>query len=65
MYLAQMLWCEREEPICAGLNKKLVKKEALRILKEEHGTGRVCRGMALCHEKITYNDIEIVEIPII
>jgi hypothetical protein len=38
MYLAQMQWCEREEPICVGSNKNKLKKESLRILKEVHGT---------------------------
>ena len=65
IYLAQMKWCEREEPICAGKNKKNVRKEALRILKEREGTGPVDRGMAMCSVKITYDDIEIVEIPVI
>jgi hypothetical protein len=63
IYLAQMKWCEREEPICAGTNKRKVAAEALRILKAEHGTGNVDRGQAMCSVKITANDIEIVVIP--
>jgi len=63
IYLAQMKWCEREEPICAGTNKRKVAAEALRILKAEHGNGPVSRGQAMCSAKITADDIEIVEIP--
>lgn len=63
IYLAQMKWCEREEPICAGTNKRAVAKEALRILKAEHGTGPVSRGMAMCSVKITADDVEIAKIP--
>ena len=58
-----MKWCEREEPICAGTNKRKVAAEALRLLKAEHGTGPVCRGQAMCSVKITADGIEIVEIP--
>jgi hypothetical protein len=63
IYLAQMKWCEREEPICAGTNKRKVSAEALRILKAEHGSGAINRGQAMCSVKITTDDIEIVEIP--
>lgn len=63
IYLAQMKWCEREEPICAGTNKKKVAAEALRRLKAEHGTGSVDRGQAMCSVKIAADDIEVVEIP--
>lgn len=62
MYLAQMQWCEREEPICVGSNKNKLKKETLRILKEVHGTGPVDRGMAGCSVPITGDDILIEEI---
>ncbi|MFY8063775.1 MAG: hypothetical protein ACOVN2_08725 [Usitatibacteraceae bacterium] len=58
-----MKWCEREEPICAGTNKRKVAAEALRLLKVEHGTGSVNRGQAVCSVKITADDVEIVEIP--
>lgn len=58
-----MKWCEREEPICAGTNKRKVSDEALRILKLEHGTGPVIRGYEMRSVKITADDIEIVEIP--
>ena len=64
IYLAQMQWCEREEPIIAGSNKRKLISEALKILKVEHGTGPVCRGAAMCSHPITANDIEIVEIPL-
>ena len=63
IYLAQMKWCEREEPICAGTNKRKVVAETLRILKAEHGTGPVNRGQAMCSVKITADDIELVKIP--
>ena len=63
IYLAQMQWCEREEPICAGTNKRKVAQAALRILKEEHGTGPVSRGLAMCSAPITMSDIAVVEIP--
>lgn len=63
IYLAQMKWCEREEPICAGTNKRKVASEALRILKAKHGTGPVSRGQAMCSIRITADDIEIVEVP--
>ena len=63
LYLAQMQWCEREEPICAGTDKRKLLTEALRRLKAEHGTGPVCRGRAMCEVPITANDIEIIPIP--
>ena len=58
-----MKWCEREEPICAGTNKRKIISEALRILKAEHGTDPVSRGQAMCSVKITADDIDVVEIP--
>lgn len=64
-YLAQMQWCEKNEPICIGTNKKKLKKEALRRLREEHGTGRVDRGQAMCQVKITYDDIKIEPIQLV
>jgi hypothetical protein len=63
IHVASMKWCEREEPICAGHNKKVVRSNALRLLKEEHGTGPVCRGQAMCSVKISHDDIEIITIP--
>lgn len=63
LYLAQMKWCEREEPICVGTNKRKLLSEALRTLKAEHGTGPVCRGQAMCHVPITADDVEIIPIP--
>jgi len=63
LYLAQMQWCEWEEPIVAGTNKRKLLSEALQILKAEHGTGSVDRGAAMCQIPITADDIEIVEIP--
>jgi hypothetical protein len=64
IYLAQMMWCEREEPIIAGTNKRKLISEALKILKAEHSTDPVCRGQAMCSLPITADDIEIIEIPI-
>jgi hypothetical protein len=63
IYLAQMMWCEREQPIVVGTNKRKLISEALKILKAEHGTGPVCRGQAMCALTITADDIEIVEVP--
>lgn len=63
MYLAQMKWSEREEPLCVGTNKKKLLSEALRMLKATHGDGPVSRGMAMCEVPITADDIEICEIP--
>jgi hypothetical protein len=63
IYLAQMQWCERDEPIIAGTNKRKVLSDALKILKKEHGTGSIDRGAALCQMPITADDVEIVEIP--
>jgi hypothetical protein len=65
IYLAKMQWCEEEELICAGTNKRKVAQAALRILKEEHGTGPVSRGLAMCSVPITMSDIAMVEIPLI
>jgi hypothetical protein len=65
IYLAQMMWCEAQEPICAGANKKRVAREAYRILKERYGDEHVSRGMAMCHAPITHNDIEVREIPLV
>ena len=58
-----MQWCEREQPIIAGTNKRKILSRALEILKAEHGTGPVDRGVAMCQIPITADDIEIVEIP--
>ena len=65
IYLAQMKWCETTEPICAGTNKKKLISKALKILKLEHGTGPVNRGMAMCNVPITADDIEIDRIPLL
>ena len=46
-YLASMQWCERNQPIILGTNKKKLLTAALKILKEEHGYGKVCRGQAM------------------
>ena len=63
IYLAQIMWCEREQTIVAGTNKRKLISEALKILKAEHGTEPVCRGQAMCALPITADDIEIVEVP--
>jgi len=65
LYLAQMKWCEREEPLCAGTNKAKVQREAIRIIKSEHGVGPVNRGAAMCSAPITAADIEIIVIPLV
>jgi hypothetical protein len=65
IYIAQMCWCENQVPVCAGTNKKRLVKEALRLLREEYGTGPVWRHGSLCSMPIVANDIDIVEIPIL
>jgi hypothetical protein len=65
MYLAEMKWSESEEPVCAGTNKRKVKKEAFRILRSKYGKESISRGSALCFAPIAYDDIEISKIPII
>lgn len=63
IYIALMKWAEREEPICAGTNRRQVAAEALRRLKVVHGTGPVCRGQAMCSMLLTAADIRVVAIP--
>lgn len=63
IHLALMKWCERDEPVCAGRNRRKVESAALRMLKAEHGSGPVDRGQAMCSLRITRRDIEIVELP--
>lgn len=63
IYLAQMQWCEREEPIIAGTSKRKVLRAALKILKKEYGKGAIDRGGAMCQVPITADDVEIVELP--
>ena len=63
VYLAQMKWCEWEEPVCVGTNKRKVMQTALHMLKKEYGTGRVCRGQAMCSVPITMSDVEVVVLP--
>ena len=65
IYLAQMNWSGALEPVCGGTNKRRVMREALRLLKAEHGTGSVSRGAAMCSLPITQSDIEIVTVPIV
>lgn len=65
IYLAQMKWCEREEPVCAGTNQKEVAQKALKMLRDEYGVGPIPRGMAMCSVPITMDDIEVVKIPVI
>lgn len=65
LYLAQMKWCEWEQPVCIGRNKQKVARAALKILKQENGEGPVNRGAAMCSAPITIDDIEILEIPVI
>lgn len=63
LYLASMMWCEREEPIIVGHNKKKLIKEALRLLHKENGHGLADRGQAMTSARITAKDIEITTIP--
>jgi hypothetical protein len=53
------------EPICAGTNKRTVIREAVRLLKIEHGDGPVERPLAMCSTPITASDIEVVTVPVI
>jgi hypothetical protein len=64
-HVACMIWPERLEPICCGTNKRLVAREAVRMLREQHGTGLVPRPQAFCSARITSSDIEIVTVPMI
>ena len=57
IYLAQVLWCEREVPVCAGTNKKKLVQQALQ-------RWRFCvRPLGDGSEPICADDIEIVELP--
>lgn len=62
IYLAQMCWAGKQEPICAGTNKAKLLNKALEILREEHGHGNVYRHGAMCSAPISKDDIEIIEI---
>lgn len=63
--IACMKWPNTLEPICAGTNKRTVTKEAVRLLKREHGEGPVNRPSAMCSVPITATDIEIVIVPVV
>lgn len=64
LYVACMRWACDTEPVCAGTNKLAVRREAVRILKAEHGDD-VFRGAAMCSARICHDDIEVIEIPFI
>jgi len=65
LYLAQMKWCEREEPIACGYNRKELQRHALAKLHAKHGKGSVDRGAAMCSLPITASDIAITPIEMI
>lgn len=58
-----MRWPMAAEPICTGTNKNNTMKEAMKILKAEHGTGDVNRFGAMCSVPLQYDDIEMEKIP--
>ena len=61
--LITMRWPEYDEPICAGTNKRVLRKHALHILRQEHGTGKVLRPSAMCSMPITRRDLREWKIP--
>ena len=63
--VACMKWPDTLEPICAGSNRRKVVREAVRLLKIEHGEGPVNRPAAMSSAKITASDIEIVTVPLV
>ena len=63
--VACMKWPNTLEPICAGSNRRKVVREAVRLLKIEHGEGPVNRPAAMSSAKITASDIEIVTVPLV
>ena len=63
LHIACMVWPEAIEPVCAGKNKRIVTREAVRLLRLEHGDGPVSRPAAMCSVPITASDIEIVTVP--
>jgi hypothetical protein len=63
LWLASMKWPRALEAICVGSNKNTTMKQALTILRIEHGTGEVTREGAMCSAKIVGNDIDMVKIP--
>lgn len=65
LYVACMRWACDTEPVCVGTSKLAVRREAVRILKAQHGDGPVDRGAAMCSARICHDDIEVIEIPFI
>ena len=65
LHIACMVWPETIEPVCAGTNKRSVTREAVRLLRLEHGDGPVSRPAAMSSVPITASDIEIVTIPLV
>jgi hypothetical protein len=65
IHVACMQWPGTLEPICAGTNKRAVTREAVRLLRVEHGDGPVDRPAAMCSVPITASDIEIASIPVV
>lgn len=65
IHVACMKWPCAIEPICAGTNKRTVTREAVRLLRAEHGNGDVPRPAAMCSMPITASDIEIITIPVV
>ena len=59
-----MRWPDYDEPICAGTNKAVLRKEALAILRKEHGSGDVVRPGAMCSVPIRNDDLREWNIPL-
>lgn len=62
IYLASFKWPGYDEALCAGYNKKELRKLAKQIAIERYGNGLVDRGSACCSCKITLDDIRIQKI---
>lgn len=65
VWLASMQWPERIAPVCVGGNKQRTYNEALRLLRDEYGTGDVLRQAAMCSMPITGDYIDMQQIPFI
>jgi len=65
LHIAFMVWPGAIEPVCAGTNKRIVTREAVRLLRLRHGDGPVNRPAAMCSVPITASDIKIVTVPLV
>jgi hypothetical protein len=63
--LITMRWPDYDEPICAGHDIPSLRREALAILRADHGHGDVVRPAAMCSVPITESDLREWTIPLI